>query len=78
VAANSDQDGKWFPLMMLFLIFSLGTGFGWNTGYAINPARDLGPRIMATILGYGSELWSAGGYYFWVSPSRFGHGKTPT
>ncbi|KAL2015143.1 hypothetical protein VTK56DRAFT_6209 [Thermocarpiscus australiensis] len=61
-----EKDGKWFPLMMLFLQFALGTGFGWNTGYAMNPARDLGPRIMATILGYGSEMWSAGGYYFWI------------
>lgn len=51
----------------MFLIFALGTGWGWNTGYAINPARDLGPRIMATLLGYGSEMWTAGEYYFWVS-----------
>ncbi|KAK4235218.1 aquaporin [Achaetomium macrosporum] len=61
-----EKDGKWFPLMMMFLIFALGTGWGWNTGYAINPARDLGPRILATFLGYGSEMWTAGEYYFWI------------
>jgi aquaglyceroporin related protein len=53
--------------MMMFLIFALDSGLGWETGNAINPARDLGPRIMATLLGYGSEMWTAGGYYFWVS-----------
>lgn len=55
------------PLMLLFLIYGLGTAFGWETGYAINPARDFGPRLMSYCLGYGTEVWRAGNYYFWVS-----------
>lgn len=60
------KSDKWFPLCLFFLIFGLGSCFGWQTGYAINIARDFGPRLMSYILGYGSEVWSAGGYYFWI------------
>lgn len=60
------KSDKWFPLCLFFLIFGLGSCFGWQTGYAINIARDLAPRLMSAAVGYGSEVWSAGGYYFWI------------
>jgi aquaglyceroporin related protein len=63
---RSLQSDKWFPLSLFFLIFGLGSCFGWQTGYAINIARDFGPRLMSYAVGYPSEVWSAGGYYFWV------------
>jgi glycerol uptake facilitator protein len=47
------------------LILVIGLGLGGTTGYAINPARDLGPRIMHAILpipGKGSSDWE----YAWI------------
>ncbi|MBD1373944.1 aquaporin family protein [Hazenella sp. IB182357] len=48
-----------------FLIVSIGLSLGGTTGYAINPARDLGPRIAHAILpiaGKGSSDWK----YAWI------------
>lgn len=68
-AINDDNNipaGNLGPLIMFFLIFGLGAAFGWETGYAINPARDFGPRLASLAVGYGSEVFSAGGWYFWI------------
>ena len=58
--------GNLVPLGLFFLIFGLGATLGWETGYAINLARDFGPRLFTYFAGYGHEVWSAGNYYFWV------------
>jgi glycerol uptake facilitator protein len=53
------------PLLVGFLVLSIGLSLGGPTGYAINPARDLGPRIAHFILpipGKGSSDWS----YAWI------------
>lgn len=50
---------------VMFLIWAIGLSLGGTTGYAINPVRDLGPRIMHSILpvsGKGSSEWS----YSWI------------
>jgi glycerol uptake facilitator protein len=53
------------PLLVGFLVVVIGMSLGGPTGYAINPARDLGPRIMHQILpiaGKGPSDWG----YSWV------------
>ena len=50
-------------LPVAILVWAIGLSLGGTTGYAINPARDLGPRIMHAILPIkGSNDWS----YAWV------------
>ncbi|EME46684.1 hypothetical protein DOTSEDRAFT_61285 [Dothistroma septosporum NZE10] len=58
--------GAWFPLCLFFVMFGIAAAFGWQTGFAINMARDLGPRLWTYCVGYGTDVWSAGGYYFWI------------
>jgi len=48
------------------LVFAIGIAFGANTGYAINPARDLGPRLFTLFTGWGKEPWTAKNAYFVV------------
>ncbi|WP_276347855.1 MIP/aquaporin family protein [Daejeonella sp. JGW-45] len=50
---------------VMFLVWAIGLSLGGTTGYAINPVRDLGPRIMHAILPVsekGSSEWS----YAWI------------
>jgi glycerol uptake facilitator protein len=48
------------PFLVALLVWGIGMSLGGPTGYAINPARDLGPRIMHTLLpiaGKGKSGW---------------------
>jgi aquaporin-7 len=54
------------PFAFALMIMALGMSFGMNTGYAMNPARDFGPRLLTCIVGYGSKVWTADDYYFWI------------
>jgi glycerol uptake facilitator protein len=53
------------PLIIGILIVAIGASFGANTGYAINPARDFGPRLWIAIVSGGDSL-SADNFYFWI------------
>ena len=63
------------PLIVGFIVFAVGTSFGANTGYAINPARDFGPRMFAFFAGWGKVAFpgtfnNGTGFqfsnYFWI------------
>lgn len=43
------------PLCIFFTIAAIGSGLGMQTGYAINPARDFGPRVFTAMAGYGKH-----------------------
>ena len=49
------------------VVIAIGNAFGANTGYAINPARDFGPRLFTLASGFGTEPWTAKNSY-WVIP----------
>jgi glycerol uptake facilitator protein len=64
ITGNKIVDGV-APLLIGLLVFAIGLSLGGPTGYAINPARDLGPRIIHAILpipGKGPSDWG----YAWV------------
>lgn len=50
IIAPANALGSVSALPVAFLVFAIGLSLGGPTGYAINPARDLGPRIMHAIL----------------------------
>lgn len=61
------------PFVIGLAVAAIGMSFGANAGYAINPARDLGPRLFAWMAGWGDLAMpgtspGTGGYtaYFWV------------
>lgn len=67
---NSPPPKGMAPVALLFLVTGIGMSWGWETGYAINPARDLGPRMLAFTVGYGKEVFTTPSFsvknYAWI------------
>jgi glycerol uptake facilitator protein len=62
---NSGFDKGFAPVIVGMLVGAIGLSLGGPTGYAINPARDLGPRLAHLVLpipGKGSSDWG----YAWI------------
>jgi MIP family channel proteins len=63
---NFATEGRLQPILVGAAVVLIGMTFGYNAGYAINPARDLGPRLFTAIAGWGGEVFSAGNSWWWV------------
>jgi glycerol uptake facilitator protein len=67
---NTPVHANMAPLIIGFIVVAIGISFGANAGYAINPARDFGPRFFAWLAGW-KEVALPGNYgkvnnYFWI------------
>ncbi|WP_083680003.1 MULTISPECIES: MIP/aquaporin family protein [unclassified Pseudonocardia] len=60
--------GQLLPLMVGFLLLGIGFAWGTNAGYAINPARDFGPRLAQWLTGYDGAWGTADGTPYWWLP----------
>ncbi|NYD23844.1 MIP/aquaporin family protein [Kineococcus aurantiacus] len=55
------------PFIIGLVVVGIGMAWGSNAGYAINPARDFGPRVAEFLTGYSDAMKTPGGQlYFWV------------
>jgi glycerol uptake facilitator protein len=58
------------PFVVGLVVVAIGISFGANSGYAINPARDLGPRLLAGLAGWGGNAvpgdYGDISFYMWI------------
>jgi glycerol uptake facilitator protein len=55
------------PFIIGLLVVGIGMAWGSDAGYAINPARDFGPRLASFLTGYQTAFSDQyGNLYFWV------------
>lgn len=64
---NNVLAGGLTPIAIGFLVVAIGMAWGTDAGYAINPARDFGPRLASFLTGFGHAFQDQyGNLYFWV------------
>ncbi|MDX6211296.1 MAG: glycerol uptake facilitator protein [Frankiales bacterium] len=64
---NSTPLSNLAPVVIGLLVVAIGMAWGTDAGYAINPARDFGPRLASFVTGYGTAFRDQYGHlYFWV------------
>lgn len=61
-----NNGGPYTPILVGLGVVLIGMTFGYNAGYAINPARDLGPRLFTALAGWGPGVFSACNHWWWV------------
>jgi glycerol uptake facilitator protein len=66
-AANNPPLANMAPVVIGLLVVGIGMAWGANAGYAINPARDFGPRLASLVTGYETAMFDQNGnLYFWL------------
>lgn len=68
IACLSDTNvhiGSNISFHLFIVISAIAVAFGSQTGFAINPARDLGPRIALSLMGYKDLFSHNGAYWIW-------------
>lgn len=65
--ASTPPGANLAPFVIGLIVVAIGMAWGTDAGYAINPARDLGPRLASFFTGYGGAFRDQTGYlYFWI------------
>jgi len=60
---NAAPGSNLAPMLIGMLVTCCGACFGINAGFGINPARDMGPRMFLSCVGYGTKPWTV--HDFW-------------
>jgi glycerol uptake facilitator protein len=63
---NQPPGANLVPLLIGAVVVAIGMSFGGLHGYAINPARDFGPRLFSAIAGFKNNGLTDGTKVFWV------------
>lgn len=67
-ARNAPPLANLAPFVIGLVVVAIGLAWGSNAGYAINPARDLGPRLASWLTGYRTAFLDAAGHQYWWVP----------
>lgn len=63
---NTPAPEKLIPAIVAVIVLGISMSMSGNCGAAINPARDLGPRLFSLTAGWGTEVFTCYNYWFWV------------
>ncbi len=63
---NQPPGANLTPVLVGATVVAIGMSFGGMHGYAINPARDFGPRLFTVVAGFKNNGLTDGGQVFWV------------
>ena len=66
ILAIGEEAKELAPILIGLLVVAIGMAFGGMHGYAINPARDFGPRLFTVVAGFRNNGLTDGPLVFWV------------